>query len=192
MDAVACLAEINNKRDFRPSGQFYKYLKPGSLDKDSDNSQDEDADNDSTSEVVEGDEGAGVGSETVAEFGLIATIQGSITGIKKVLNNPKAVNRLIPISFLWLCSTFCYQLIFFEVKYLHGDIFTNATTSIFSEIVAIALSGLLLETVGFLYTMRSSLVCAGVGMLFLLLAYTDDQKYIFMFILAAKFGACQF
>lgn len=60
MEAVACLAEINNKRDFRPIGKFYKYLQPGTKkvkeDHEDTDSLEEPDDNDSTSEVVEDDE----------------------------------------------------------------------------------------------------------------------------------------
>ena len=85
-----------------------------------------------------------------------------------ILGKKSTQIHLAFMTVVWISASFCYYLISFELKYLHGDIFKNAVTSCFSELIAIMLSGIMLDTLGFKQTLNVSYIIAFTGMLFLL------------------------
>ena len=69
---------------------------------------------------------------------------------------------------VWLASSFCYYLISYQLKYIHGDIFINSITSSFSEIIAYILLGILLSQIGLKKVLALSFLLSLAGMLCLI------------------------
>ena len=89
---------------------------------------------------------------------------------------------------VWLASSFCYYLIGYQLKYVEGDIFINNITSSFSEIIAYALSGILLIQIGLKKVLILSFLLSLAGMMCLIYVKDPNQVLIATFVLGSKFG----
>ena len=52
--------------------------------------------------------------------------------------------NMICMVILWFAASFCYYLISYQLKYIKGDMYTNGLVSGSSELIAYAISGILL------------------------------------------------
>ena len=75
---------------------------------------------------------------------------------------------------VWMASSFCYYLISYQLKYLHGNIFINGIVSSSSEILAYCTSGVMVMTFKIKNTLIFSYALAFLGMA-ALIAYNDDN-----------------
>ena len=98
------------------------------------------------------------------------------------------LKNLILISFVWVSASFCYYLISFQLKYIHGDIYINTIVSSSSEVVSYGTSGVILGYLGMKNTLTGSLIMAMCGMLCLILVKEKTQLFLAFFILFSKFG----
>ena len=145
VDSVFFLAEWNNVREFRPSQSFYKMLET-------------DSDDDEPKNL-----------EKAQWINRENSLTSMLNSLSMLMSHKTQKQNLISMIMIWISATFCYYLIAFEIKYLHGDIFENAATSCFSEIVAVMLSGIMLDWIGFKKTLNISYILAFAGMFFLLI-----------------------
>ena len=73
------------------------------------------------------------------------------------------------MAIIWLCGSFCYYLISYQLKYIEGDIFLNSIVSSISEIIAYIISGILFKYFGLKKSLFLSLSIALVGMICLMI-----------------------
>ena len=50
--------------------------------------------------------------------------------------------NLVIIVYMWVCCSFCYYLIGFQLKYLPGDIYSNTYATSLAEAIGLAQSGI--------------------------------------------------
>ena len=96
--------------------------------------------------------------------------------------------NMVCMIILWFAASFCYYLISYQLKYIKGDIYINGLVSATSELFAYAISGYLLQILGLTSLLRISYGLGVVGMVCLILIPTENQVYLAIFILGAKFG----
>ena len=75
---------------------------------------------------------------------------------------------------VWITGMFCYHLIFYQLKYLKGDVYVNNVVSSLSEIVAFLFSGIIYEFIGLKKTLVLSFLVSALGMLSLLVIKTEN------------------
>lgn len=65
-----------------------------------------------------------------------------------ISEDPTVLRNLICMAQIWMSSSFCYYLICFQLKYIHGDLYINGIVSNVSEIAAYIISGYLFNYLG--------------------------------------------
>ena len=89
---------------------------------------------------------------------------------------------------LWAVASFCFYLISYEVKYLHGDLFINGIVSSASECIAYGISGIVKQRFGLRPCLVVSYFIGAIGMLGLIFVKTENQFWLSLFVLGSKFG----
>ena len=99
--------------------------------------------------------------------------------------------NLIGMIMVWISASFGYYLISYQLKYVRGDFYVNNVTSQVTEIFATVVSGLVFKYLGINKTILLSYSLSLAGMLSLTFSTTNDQAWLSLFILGAKYGTCQ-
>ena len=89
---------------------------------------------------------------------------------------------------VWICASFSYYLISYQMKYFHGDMYINSFASSSSEIAGIALSGKMFNKLGIKMSLLISYNLSLCGMLCLLFIPTENKALLATFVLLGKFG----
>lgn len=110
---------------------------------------------------------------------------------KEIMKDGMMFRNFLGMMMVWSSSAFGYYLISFQLKYVHGDFFTNNMTSAVSEAIAYITSGLIFKFMGLKATFISSYVIAIAGMLSLTITQPTNQILLCVFILGSKYGVCQ-
>lgn len=76
--------------------------------------------------------------------------------------------------FMWCSASFNYYLIGFLLKYLPGNMFQNAFSSVFSEIAGYVIGGLLYKMIGTRKSMLISLIISFTGGILIVFFGRDD------------------
>ena len=92
------------------------------------------------------------------------------------------------MTLIWIESIYCYYIISFQIKFIRGDVYTNATVSSISELISYIITGFILNKLGIKKTVCLLGLSSLIGMLYIILVNTNDQYWLATFILAARFG----
>ena len=111
-----------------------------------------------------------------------------LSPFKKLRQNQTMFTNLISMAIIWTCSSFCYYLISYQLKYLQGNIYINSLISSSSEIVAYLTSGIMISCLGMKKTLLFSYMIALAGILALIFYKTESQILLPIFILGCKYG----
>lgn len=96
--------------------------------------------------------------------------------------------NLLNLMFLWVVSTFDYNMISYQLKYIEGDIYTNTIVSSVSEVAAYMISGALYEKIGMKVSFIGSYLIAILGATCYIFYSQENQKLVPLMILGSKFG----
>ncbi len=94
--------------------------------------------------------------------------------LTKILNDCTIIRNLIGMCGVWITGMFCYHLIFYQLKYLKGDVYLNNVVSTLSELSAFLFSGIIYEFIGLKKTLVCSYLVSALGMLCLLVVKTEN------------------
>ena len=91
---------------------------------------------------------------------------------------------------MWIAFAFNYYLIFFQIRYMEGDFFINTIVSSVSELVAYAISGLIIDRIGMKpsYIFSYSVILIG-SVLYVIFRETHANFTPFLLLLTS-FGTC--
>ena len=91
---------------------------------------------------------------------------------------------------MWIVFAFNYYLIFFQIRYMEGDFFINTIVSSVSELLAYAISGLIIDRMGMKisYLFSFTIVITG-SMLYIFLRETHANLTPYLLLLTS-FGTC--
>jgi len=95
----------------------------------------------------------------------------------------------VVMAYMWTATSFTYYMIAFQLKYLKGNIYNNSLASGGSEMVAIAISGVLYTKLGLKksFTLLYALSCVG-GCCILFLGAEAGGIAMPLFVILSKFG----
>ena len=91
------------------------------------------------------------------------------------------------LTWIWVTISFNYYLIGLFLKYLPGDIFANTLASSISELLAVSMSGLLLQWFDIKHAMSCLFIISAASGVWLIHA-GNTSEYTAVIIMACKFG----
>ena len=104
------------------------------------------------------------------------------------MKNKVYLSNLLIFVVLWIVGTFNYYLIYFQIKYMKGDVFINTIASSGSEMASYVLSGLILDKIGLKLSYLSSYVIVIIGTIFYVILIENHEDLIPVMLLVTSFG----
>ena len=110
--------------------------------------------------------------------------------LRVLVKNKIYLSNLIVMTVLWTASSFCYFLINFQMKYIHGNTFLNTGSAALSESIAYLCGGLLVKKFGAKKSFISAFLFSATGsLLIIFIPHTSVSGTAYAgFVMATGFG----
>ena len=115
------------------------------------------------------------------------TVSGSLN--KYILGDYKSCLNFTILAVLWSIVQFAYYVFNFMIRFLPGDLLSNAFASAYAEILGVFVSGILYHFLGLNFSLFTSFMISTVGA-YLLLDGQVDWFLTSIYCFAARTGIC--
>ena len=108
--------------------------------------------------------------------------------LRQLVKNRKIFLNLLVYAGLWICATFNWYLVYFQMKTMSGDFFINSIITASSDLLSYGISGFVIDILGLKTSYLSSFGIGFLGGCLYLVFRTNNPSMIPLFLLLSNYG----